>query len=157
MLLARFRHLYRFLERRMESAQPGADGRTHLLSAHGATRVDAVAEQRIAQASLRVLVFDYELVEVQSHQPVPLFAQDILRTDSITKRHAAKRRNEDPGAGSTSGAPCGEAPRHPDARASTRVGRCLHCDMPRTGDIALVRGTTATRRRRMEEWKADAR
>jgi hypothetical protein len=42
-----------------------------------------------------VLVFDYELVEVQSHQPVPLFAQDILRTDSITKtarRQTAKRR-----------------------------------------------------------------
>ena len=62
-----------FLKRRMKPAQPVADGRTRFLSVHGAARVDAVAEQRIAQAPLRVLVFDYEFVEVLSH-PVPLSA-----------------------------------------------------------------------------------
>ena len=77
----------------MESAQPVADGRTRLLSAHGAAGVHAVAEQRIAQAPLRVLVFHYELVEVQSH-PVPLFCPSVLSTAALPKWHGAKRRKE---------------------------------------------------------------
>jgi hypothetical protein len=67
----------------METAEPVADRCTRFLSVHGAARVDAVAEQRIAQAPLRVLVFDYEFVEVPFH-PVPLSAH-VLSTDSITK------------------------------------------------------------------------
>jgi len=119
----------------VESAQPVADDRTRLLSAHGAARVDAVAEQRAAQAPFCESVFRYELVEVLSH-PVPLFQPDS--TGSITKNGRRETAEGDPGAGSTSEAPCGEAPRHPDARASTRVGPCFSCDMPHPGDIAPV-------------------
>jgi hypothetical protein len=45
-----------------------------------------------------VLVFHYEFVEVQSH-PVPLFAQDILRTDSITKTGRRQTADRRPGRG----------------------------------------------------------
>jgi hypothetical protein len=92
-LLVRFRRLYRFHKRSMKTAKPVAGGRTRFLSVHGAARVDAVAEQRIAHAPLRVLIFDYEFVEVPSH-PVPLSAQTSSARAALPNRHGAKRRKE---------------------------------------------------------------
>ena len=68
------------------------------------------------------------------------------RTGNHYPRDARSNEQGRPGREVTPEAPCGKAPRYPDARASTSLGSAARLDMPRTGEIqASRRGSPGSR------------
>lgn len=129
----------------MQPAQLIAHSQTRLVASDRAARVLAVAEEGLAQAALRGLIRRDEIVEVLVHD-----------RESLPTRRSLERE-ERPGRKVTPEAPCGKAPRYPDARASTRVGSAARLDMPRTGEIHGVALPPAGIATCLEQCKRDVR